>query len=359
MAEAEFFAHPDFPVPGHGKVWFAETRDGARLRFASWRPTVRPVRGTVLLVQGRAEFIERYSEVVAELRRRGFHVLAFDWRGQGGSQRFVRRTRKGHVGRLRHYEADLALAIAQMQALLPEPCFVLAHSMGAALCLDAARHGALPVSRLVALAPMLDIAMIRHGTAARLLASTLYWLGFGRAFVPGGGETAIATKPFDGNRLTRDAARYARNAGLSAAARHLSVGDPTVAWIRTAFVLMKRLAAPSAPSEVRVPTLIVAAGDDPVVSTPAIERFAARLKTGLALVLPSARHEILMETDTIRARFWAAFDAFIPGEDHAAPGRNADAAPASTSEESEGRLVQGPVGGGDDAPTAGGAAALP
>lgn len=351
MAETVLFAHPDYPVPGHGKVWLAMTGDGARLRFASWRPTVKPIRGSIVIVQGRAEFIERYSETVAELRRRGLHVLSFDWRGQGGSQRFVSRERKGHVGRLRHYEADLALAMAEMQAKFPPPYFVLAHSMGAALCLDAARHGALPVSRMVALAPMLGLSMVKRPVWSSRLASLLYWLGFGRAFIPGGGETAIATKPFEGNRLTGDPLRYARNSALSASARHLSIGDPTIAWIRTAFRLMARLKAPSAALEVKVPTLVVAAGQDPVVSTPAIERFAARLKTGSALVLPTARHEILMESDEIRAQFWAAFDAFIPGEDLAV----AD----SAGEAREGSLMQHLAAGGEDAPAAGGAAAVP
>ncbi|KPF67359.1 hypothetical protein IP69_13505 [Bosea sp. AAP35] len=355
MADAELFAHPDYPAPGHGKVWFAATRDRARLRFASWRPTVKPVRGTVVVVQGRAEFIERYFETIAELRRRGFHVLTFDWRGQGGSQRFVRRERKGHVGWLRHYEADLALAMAQMQEQLPGPYFVLAHSMGAALCLDAARRSALPVSRLVALAPMLDLTIIPNPRSARRLASLLFWLGLGKAFVPGGGDTAIATKPFEGNRLTGDPARYARNSALSAEGRHLSIGDPTIAWVRTAFQLMGRLAAPHAAREVRVPTLVIAAGRDPIVSTPAIERFAARLKTGQALVLPQARHEILMESDPIRAQFWAAFDAFIPGEDADLDGPSR----ASAGEQRQSGLMQRLVGGSDDAPAPGGAAALP
>jgi len=351
MAEAAFFADPAYPVPGHGKTWLATTRDGASLRFASWRPTVKPVRGTIVVVQGRAEFIERYSETIAELRRRGFHVLTFDWRGQGGSQRFVRRERKGHVGRLAHYEADLALAMAEMQAKFPPPYFMLAHSMGAALCLDAARRGKLPVSRLVAIAPMLDLTIIERPQAASRLASVLYWLGLGRLFVPGGGDTAIATKPFDGNRLTSDPARYARNAALSAAARNLSIGDPTIGWVRNAFKLMRRLAAPSAALEVKVPTLIIAAGLDPVVSTPAIERFAARLKTGSALVLPTARHEILMENDAIRAQFWAAFDAFIPGEDQSSI--------SSTREQTEGGLMQRLAAGRDDPAAAGGTAAIP
>lgn len=352
MTDAAFFHHPDYPVPGHGKVWSAVTGDGASLRLASWHPTTRPVRGSVLIAQGRAEFIERYSETIVELRRRGFHVLAFDWRGQGGSQRLGKRPRRGHIDSLAQYEQDLALAVSQLQERLPAPHFALAHSMGAALCLDAARRDALPVERLVALAPMLGIAMIDHPVQARILSRFLNLFGFGGAFIPGGSDTAIGTKPFEGNRLTGDPVRYARNAALAAAARELAIGDPSIAWVRVAFQLMDRLATPRAPLDIRIPTLIIAAGHDPVVSTPAIERFAARLKTGPALVLPTARHEILMEDDAIRAQFWAAFDAFVPGEDPLA-------GLSAAGEESQGGTVEAFIGGGKDGAASGGAAAVP
>jgi lysophospholipase len=71
---------------------------------------------------------------------------------------------------------------------------------------------------------------------------------------------------------------------------------------------------PNMPLKVTVPTLVIAAGADPIVDPKVVERFASRLKTGSALVLPAARHEIVMETDELREAFWSAFDAFIPGE---------------------------------------------
>lgn len=314
MAVAELFSHPVNPVPSQPTVWLATARDGTSLRLARWRPTSRRAKGTVLVVQGRAEFIERYFETITELRRRGFHVITFDWRGQGGSDRLTRNPRKGHVGRLADYRDDIDTVIREMKARMPEPHFALAHSMGGALLLDAAMRKALPVSRLVSVAPMIDLEMIRNPKAVRLLTKVLYWMGLGRAFVPGGGETAIATLPFAENRLTSDPVRYARNGDVSAAAPHLAIGAPTVAWMRAAFKLMDALGQPESPLKVRQPVLVIGAGDDPIVSTPAVERFASRLKTGSALVIPKARHEILMENDAIRARFWAAFDAFVPGE---------------------------------------------
>ena len=94
---------------------------------------------------------------------------------------------------------------------------------------------------------------------------------------------------------------------------------------------------------------IVAAGADPVCATPAIERFAARLKAGHAIVIPGARHEILMERDAIREQFWAAFDAFIPGTPDA-DRRMLMAAAGLAAEELEGGGVDAAVAGGDDEP---------
>ncbi|MCX6805902.1 MAG: alpha/beta hydrolase, partial [Patescibacteria group bacterium] len=128
----------------------------------------------------------------------------------------------------------------------------------------------------------------------------------------------------------------ARNARLSGARPDLAIADPTIRWVHEAFRFMHHMGGAAIPLDIRVPTLVIAAGEDPVVSTPAIERFAARLKTGLAVVIPGARHEILHETDTVRAAFWAAFDAFIPGELVTLPG-------PSRPEQPEGRLVDPPV----------------
>jgi lysophospholipase len=57
--------------------------------------------------------------------------------------------------------------------------------------------------------------------------------------------------------------------------------------------------------------ILFAAGGDKVVSAQAIEDFAADLKLGSQILMPGSRHEILQETDAVRQRFWAAFDAYM------------------------------------------------
>ncbi len=98
---------PKNPIPLGASTGFIEVRKGLRLRFASWQSVLRERRGTVCIFPGRAEFIEKYFEVVGELRRRGFAVAVLDWRGQGGSSRLTRNPLKGHVNDFAEYEEDL------------------------------------------------------------------------------------------------------------------------------------------------------------------------------------------------------------------------------------------------------------
>jgi lysophospholipase len=76
---------------------------------------------------------------------------------------------------------------------------------------------------------------------------------------------------------------------------------------------MQRFTTPEFARRVHLPTLMIGCGDDEIVSLRAIERFAQRLDLVNLVTIGPARHEILMENDRLRERFWAAFDAFIPG----------------------------------------------
>lgn len=321
-------ATPGNPVPPGGTLVALRAADGVALRAAHWPAAARTPKGTVCLLQGRAEFIEKYYETIAELRRRGFAVVAFDWRGQGESGREVADAHKGHVSRFDAYRRDLkAVEEALLLPVMPHPHVCLAHSMGGAIALIGAAEGWLPFRRIVAVAPMLSIRMIRWPAAAAVLARLLHAVGLGRAYIPGGKPQSIATKPFAGNRLSGDPVRYARNAEAARAVAAGAVGDPTIAWLVGAFRLMRRLRDPRTAAAIGVPTLILAAGADPVCGTATTERFAARLKAGHLLLLPGARHEILSERDPVRDDFWAAFDAFVPGT---APSDDGDAvAPAA------------------------------
>ncbi len=303
---------PENPVPPGAIMAPVLAQDGLTLRAVRWVGSVP--RGTVVILPGRGEFIEKYFEVVEELLTRHFDVVIMDWRGQGLSERELANPRKGHIDDFLIYERDLAsLGRQVLEAFCPKPWFALGHSMGAAILLAHARHGADIFERMVLTSPMIDIHGLRFPRFARALAEGLDTIGLGGAFIPGGGKFPITHYPFDGNVLTSDRARYARYAAVAAAAPELTIGDPTIGWVNAAFRLMRQFEDPDFARRTMTPILILAAGGDRLVSTPAIEIFASRLKAGRHITIPYARHDLLLENNGFRSQVWAAFDAFVPG----------------------------------------------
>lgn len=300
----------EFNPEPHGTVLaILTTADGVRLRGAFW-PAHGIARGTLLILQGRSEAVEKYFETIAEWQGRGFAVFAFDWRGQGGSERLLADPRKGHVRAFSDYHYDLEAALNWLRTSgVPRPYFGFGHSMGGAILIDAlARHPDV-FARAVTTAPMLDISLVPHPRMAETLARTLTRLGMGERFVPGGNDTPALFKPFANNILTRDARRHARSRQILEAIPSIGLGDPTIQWVATSFQAMRRISRVA--SRVSTPLLGLASAHDRVTSTLAAQAFFDALPHGEFLTLADCEHEILIETNTTRAWFWRAFDAFM------------------------------------------------
>jgi lysophospholipase len=304
---------PANPVPDNVVTGTIKTVDGAELRFARWAPPSGR-KGTVCVFTGRSETIEKYFETVRDLRDRGFAVAMIDWRGQGHSSRQLRDPRKGHVRDFADYEIDAESFVQQV--VLPDcppPYFALAHSMGGAVMLRVAHAGKRWFDRMVLTAPMIDLPGRRTSLPVRALLRVLWLAGQGNQYIPGGSDALTGAASFVNNPLTSDPVRYARNAAILEEDPTLGLGSPTVGWAATAFKAMHGFGASDYPTQIRQPILMLAASNDSVVSTPAIEEFAYHLRAGSHLVIAGAKHEILQEQDRYRGQFWAAFDAFVPG----------------------------------------------
>jgi lysophospholipase len=311
----DLVATPKNPIPLGVSVGVLKGKGGVPLRYARWRSALKERHGTVCIFPGRSEFIEKYFEVVGELRRRGFAVAVLDWRGQGGSGRLMRNSLKGHVKSFNDYEDDVTRFMNEVALPdCPPPYYALAHSMGGTVLLKAATMRGCWFSRMVLTAPMLEIAGLPMPPAAVSGITTgLSLCGLGRIAVPGGMKEYVANQTFEANPLTGDHERFMRNLSVANAAPGLAVGAPTIGWLRGALSAMAALNSDRFPDRLRVPVLMLAAGDDRIVSSKAIELFADRLKVGTQILLRGSRHEILQERDLIREQFWAAFDAFVPG----------------------------------------------
>lgn len=306
---------PSNPVPEGARVGYFLTSDKVRIRYALWPRTGEKHRGTVCLVQGRTEFIEKYFETIADFRRRGFAVATFDWRGQGGSERLIAGN-LGYVDRFEDYWCDLQSFHSEI--LLPDcppPFYLVGHSMGGLVSLFAGIKDRLMFDRVFLSAPMLglDRQPLSFAGMARV-AGALNFVGLGKLPVGRKGDRLAAEQTFPDNPLTSDRSRYLRSVAVVDARPALGTGAPTISWVAAAMSSMAAVGRDDFPGRIRVPVLMLAAAQDQVVSTSTIEQLGLRMRTGHHMVIAGARHELFMENNAIRAQVLAAFDAFITNQ---------------------------------------------
>ena len=281
---------------------------GARLRYACWNTSATP-RGTAVVLQGRAEFIEKYgTETVGELLARGFSVFAVDLRGQGLSDRPLANHDKGHIDDFATYVADLQLFLDKVVTpAAPRPILALSHSTSGNIVLRyLAERGAGPLAAAVFVSPM-------TGLCRAFLIRTI--LAITSPFGLRDEEYMLATGPYDPkhrnfatNDVTSDERRYRFTDQWFKADPRLRLGGPTIGWLRQGLRSIDLLASPGVLERIDLPVLLVSAGDDHVVDRASHGPAVARMRNAQHVVVDGARHEILMETDARRAQFWAAFD---------------------------------------------------
>jgi lysophospholipase len=277
-----------------------------------------PLRGTVVVLPGRAEFIEKYSDILGELPAWGFAGAILDWRGQGGSDRFLPQRDRGHVAAVSDYLADLQVFMERLDELaVPKPFLMLAHSMGGHIGLRYL-HGQPDRFAAAAMsAPMLGIHLGPTPVPlARALCLAAIRAGAGWRFAPGQRGVDLLRLVFARNRLTSSPERYEDLRRHIATTPELALGGVTYGWLGAALDSIALMWRPGFLESITTPILILQAGRDRIVSNRAEALAAQRLPAARLAVYPDSRHELLQERDEIRTPVLATirtfFDQVIP-----------------------------------------------
>ncbi|WEO63877.1 alpha/beta fold hydrolase [Rhizobium rhizogenes] len=307
------YSTPDNPVPENRIEGFFESFDGRKLRYAVFRSEQPVAKGTVVLLQGRNEFIEKYLETIRDLTAKGLWVATFDLRSQGGSERLLKDPRRGHVHRFSDYERDLTAFLDKI--VLPDtrlPFFLLAHSTGALIALLAAPRLASRIERMVLLAPF--VGLMGQGASpglVRAISGAASAIGLGRIQF----SKKNLERPFSENPLTGDERRYRRNTGIAATYPQLVLGPPTARWLSEAFRAIDHVTRPEHLFSISIPTVLIAPTRDGIVPYADQERLARYFRAAQLVPIYGSKHEILQERDIYRNAALAAINAFIPGSD--------------------------------------------
>lgn len=296
MEVAPFFSEIADGPEGGAAHWL-KTSDGLRIRVGHW--PLDGAKGTVLIFPGRTEFVEKYGLTARGLRARGYASLAIDWRGQGLADRVLTQRDVGHVGAFSEYQNDVSAVMDHARALgLPEPYYMIAHSMGGCIGLRAILNG-LPVRAVMFSAPMWGMQLSGALRAAAWGVSTLSrHLGFSHALAPGQALMSYVLRtPFAGNTLTNDADMFSAMQAQLHAQPDLGLGGPSLQWINAS---LRETAALSREASPNLPCLTYLGGREAIVDPAPIRARMAQWPGGSLRFIPEGQHEMLMDNAALR-----------------------------------------------------------
>ncbi|WP_299724724.1 alpha/beta hydrolase [uncultured Tateyamaria sp.] len=286
------------PAPLDGAAYWVHASDGVRIRLGVYRPD--QAKGTVLLFPGRTEYVEKYAPAAGDLAARGFASLIIDWRGQGLADRLLDENRVGHVGLFADYQKDVdAMVEAARELGLPEPFYLLGHSMGGCIGLRSLHEG-LEVAAAAFTGPMWGIRIAAPlRPVAWALGQVMPAIGHGHRLPPGRVlDSYVLTAPFEDNLLTSDEEMFEMMRAQLLAHPELELGGPSFVWLREALaetLALARMPAPAVQADAFLGT------NERIVHIGRIEARMESWSNGTLHVIPGGEHEVLMEGPEARA----------------------------------------------------------
>lgn len=290
-------------MPAGGMVFFATMADGTRIRIGRWEPQGRMYRGAIMLLQGRAEFLEKYFETIHDFVDRGFAVTSFDWRGQGLSDR------PDHGRDIDHLE-DFSVRVDDLEfirqrhfeTVLKAPHYLIGHSMGGHLLLRHMLRHPRQFEKYIALAPMMGFAPgpIPHWLV-RWVTRLAVFLGLERRYMlTQKAMHDLAEREMAGIRLTSDDTRRRETFAALKANPALHLGGVSFGWMKAVFRSCDILSKAAKDNTKSFPAMVLIAGDELLVDNERAIDFARDLPVKTWEIIDGARHELLKETDDIR-----------------------------------------------------------
>ena len=290
--------------PAEGLAFWFRSDDGVRLRAGYWNGGNK---GTVILLPGRTEYIEKYGRSAHDLTQMGYATLIIDWRGQGLADRLTDDPMVGHVGRFSDYQRDLIAALKLAQEIgAPEPYFMLAHSMGGCIGLRALHTGQ-SFKAAVFSAPMWGIKLsptLRPFAWVSSVLGTAIGLGTRRA-PQTSPDPYVLTDPFEDNTLTSDEDMWNYMKRQTQEIAGVGLGGPSLLWLREALIetrALQKMGAAVTPAHTFLGT------NERIVATEPIHSILAGWTNGQLSIVDGAEHEVVMERPHIRRDFWAKTD---------------------------------------------------
>ena len=309
------FNIPDMPADWEWGTFTSE--DGMKMRYGQ-SGNSGSSRATIVMIPGYTATMDMYGEQAAEIASRGYHVVGFDLRGQGGSERpRPFQPEKLLIENFNIYENDVALFLQDLDVPKGQPVVILGLSFGGHIGFRVAAEHADLVDGVLLLAPALKPSSgdMSFEEAERLLRLGDA-VGKGTRYLPG--ETDWT--PYNEDDLLQVGIEHCSSSPKRLPLRDAiftvrpeqRVGGITFNWGREFYRSSHYVLQPGYAEALKMPVTMIHAELDNFVVTETNKHVCQnRVPDCQSVAIPGAGHCLLQETDNVLERVYDALEEMV------------------------------------------------
>lgn len=309
LADSAAYNVPSMP---EGWEWnYFQASDGTKNRWGEI--AADNAKATVIVIPGYTSSMDMYGEHVSMIAARGYDVVGFDLRGQGGSDRHrTSQPEKLYAENFGIYSDDVAEFIAAQNYPQDVPLIILGSSFGGHVALRLIGDHDTGVDGLLLLAPA-----YRPNTApfsiglTKTMTEFAKVIGKDKRFAPGQGEwRPDGTDLTVGSYCASEPKRLYLRDTVFVRKPEQRVGGVTNNYVHGMISSGELLQTPEYAAKIDVPIHMVVAENDVVIHSPTSE---AACTNGLAdcklVKLPNTGHCLMLEDDNVLNDIFDEVDA--------------------------------------------------
>lgn len=250
-------------------------------------------RGTIVIVHGLSEFINKFYEFIYYSLNQGFNVFVYDQRCHGLSGRLTDELDLLHVDKFNDYVRDLSQFVETVvKKIVDNPIYLYSQSMGGAECaLYLAKHSENIKKAVLAVPmfqPVVDVVPYKIARAGVSVARHFY----------GSKHKFLLSKEFDPNIKYNESqgtsrARFEHNMNMRKENPNYRSTPMSFGWTYNSLIVRKSIFRNKNINGIKTPILLLTAKNDRVVEAKPHYDFAKKCKMCKLVELENANHALL------------------------------------------------------------------
>ena len=269
-------------------------------------------KAVIVISHGFTESVRKFTESAYYMLQNGYDVWGLDHRGHGRSYRNNKNPYVVHVERFSNYVEDLRYLTENMvkPASGDLPIYLYCHSMGG--CIGAWTIEAYPhlFKKAVLSSPMLGLSFGKIPVPVVYAAASLKGIGEKKKNALKTVESFPKEPNFE-NSCDSSEVRYHYYFKKRLSDTALQTTDPSINWGKQSVRACARVTSLFWTAKIKIPVLLIQAGNDTVVKNASQDLFASRVKNCELYRVPDMKHELYMTDSHVLSPYWEEIFSFL------------------------------------------------